>query len=331
MNVTYSSLLPETEKDLIISQLKSQVFELEQNEKNFNSLNLRLRSIQSEANILSEEKLRLEYELKQKIETTDKHIFELRQTLENTQLDLSDKIQVNKKLFADNNNFYRIVESRNVELNEIKEDRNRIIDENAELRERVRELESLQLNDRSNLNSLRNQLDLSNRELEKALSNSNDLNEALKSIQNERTNLSIKNEEFKRDIANLNNLIRKKDESLSFATKNIDDLNNSSQAYKMKNLELEKKINQLTGDINQLNVALSNEKNVKNSIEKSNNQLELLLNEKDKENRKLFADNSELRSQLDKSNLDIKIYNNELEKLKSHIYVLTEQNQVVSV
>ncbi len=54
MNLTYSPRIHEGEKDLIISQLKSQVFELEQNEKNFNNLNLRVRSLQSEANILSE-------------------------------------------------------------------------------------------------------------------------------------------------------------------------------------------------------------------------------------------------------------------------------------
>ena len=58
-NTAYSPKIQENEKDLIISQLESQVFELEQNEKNFNSLSLKVRSLQSEVNLVSEEKLRL--------------------------------------------------------------------------------------------------------------------------------------------------------------------------------------------------------------------------------------------------------------------------------
>ena len=115
---------------------------LKQNEKNFNSLNLKVRALQSEVNVVSEEKLRLEYELKQRVESTDKQILDLRQTVENLQLELSDKIQVNKKLFSDNNNFYRLVEARNAEINDIKDDRNRIIDENSELRERLSQYET---------------------------------------------------------------------------------------------------------------------------------------------------------------------------------------------
>ena len=37
-----------SEKDILISQLKSQIFELEQNEKNFNALNHKFKNIQNE-------------------------------------------------------------------------------------------------------------------------------------------------------------------------------------------------------------------------------------------------------------------------------------------
>lgn len=36
------------EKDVLISQLKAQVFELEQNERNFNGLNQKFRNLQNE-------------------------------------------------------------------------------------------------------------------------------------------------------------------------------------------------------------------------------------------------------------------------------------------
>jgi len=42
------SKIDNCEKDILISQLKSQIFELEQNEKNFSNLNAKFRKIQSE-------------------------------------------------------------------------------------------------------------------------------------------------------------------------------------------------------------------------------------------------------------------------------------------
>jgi hypothetical protein len=37
-----------SEKDLLISQLKAEVFELQQNEKSYNNLNLKYRNLQNE-------------------------------------------------------------------------------------------------------------------------------------------------------------------------------------------------------------------------------------------------------------------------------------------
>lgn len=330
MNLTYSPRIHEGEKDLIISQLKSQVFELEQNEKNFNNLNLRVRSLQSEANILSEEKLRLEYELKQKTESTDKLILDLRHTIESLQLELSDKIQVNKKLYSDNTNFYKMLDARNNELNDLTDDRNRIIDENSELRERLAQLESSQVHDKNNISSLKNQVEIVNRELDKSSNNISDLNDALRSAQSENNSLAVKLEENKREISNLNGLLKRKEDSLVYSSKTIDELNANIQGLKGKNLELERKISQLSSEANQINNNFNNEKNIRASIEKSNQQLEGLLSEKDSENRKLFSDNAELKSQLERSTLETKIYINELEKLKNHIYALTEQNQILS-
>src|SRR5690606_20969696 len=89
------------EKDLLISQLKSQVFEYEQNEKNFNNLQSKYRALQNEFDLVSEEKLRLEYELKQRTELLNKQIAELRNEKENLQNNLNDKLALNKKLFND--------------------------------------------------------------------------------------------------------------------------------------------------------------------------------------------------------------------------------------
>lgn len=61
----------------LISQLKSHIFELEQAEKNYNLLNTQYKSLQKEIAYNSEEHLRLEHDLKQRIDTQDRKIKEL--------------------------------------------------------------------------------------------------------------------------------------------------------------------------------------------------------------------------------------------------------------
>lgn len=45
---SYDSRLNSSEKDILISQLKAQIFEFEQNEKNFSLLNQKYRNLQNE-------------------------------------------------------------------------------------------------------------------------------------------------------------------------------------------------------------------------------------------------------------------------------------------
>ena len=101
-----------SERDLI-SQLKSQIFDLEQNQKSYEALQTKFKSLSNDASILNEEKMRLEYELKQKTETSNKIISDLQTELENLQNTLNEKLATNKTLFNDNNNLFASLEARN--------------------------------------------------------------------------------------------------------------------------------------------------------------------------------------------------------------------------
>lgn len=329
MNVTYSPRVEESEKDIIISQLKAQVFELEQNEKNFSALQLKVKALNNEVGMLSDEKLRLEYELKQRCEMSDKQISELRNANDSLQMELSEKIQVNKKLFADNNSLFRLKESLNQEINELKLQINNLIDENAAFRGRNDQLERTLNAEKSNCGVARSQCDQLQMKLDNANRTIGDLNDALRNTQEQNQQGNLRNEESRREIANLNAQLKRKDDNLAFSAKQIDDLNNTCQHLKAQLCDTERKLNQQNGENLQLNNSLNAERNLRNSLERSNEQMEVLIAEKDKENRKLFADNTELRAQFDRSGIDNKILGNEVEKLKSHILVLTEQNQTV--
>ena len=110
MNLTYSPTLQNSEKDLIISQLKAQIFELEQNEKNFNSLTHKFRNIQGEFTQLSEEKLRMEFDHRQKTDGVEKINHTIQLDNDSLRHELTEKVNINKKLYSDNENFYNFIE-----------------------------------------------------------------------------------------------------------------------------------------------------------------------------------------------------------------------------
>ena len=135
------------EKDTLISQLKSQIFDLEQNEKNYNNLQIKYKSLSNENAILNEEKLRLEYELKQKTEASNKIIADLQNENENLQNALNEKQATNKSLFNDNNNLFASLEAKTNEANSLREalaERDELLDKlNEEKRVLERNLAAL--------------------------------------------------------------------------------------------------------------------------------------------------------------------------------------------
>ena len=100
-------------KDNLINKLKSQVFDLEQNAKDYNILQAKCKQLANETSILEEEKIRLEYELKQKTQNSNKIISELQTEKENLQNTLNEKLITNKTLFNDNNNLFQTLEEKN--------------------------------------------------------------------------------------------------------------------------------------------------------------------------------------------------------------------------
>ena len=108
-----------SDKDNIINKLKTQIFDLEQNAKDYSVLQTKCKKLANEASILNEEKMRLEYELKQKAETSDKIINELQSEKENLQNALNEKLITNKTLFNDNNNLFSSLEAKNQEVEDL--------------------------------------------------------------------------------------------------------------------------------------------------------------------------------------------------------------------
>jgi chromosome segregation ATPase len=231
-------------KSLIISQLKSQIAQLEEDDKAYNCLLQKYRQLQNEYQLVNESKLHLEYELKQKNETTNKIVNELKCQNIDLSNELKDKTNIYQKLYADNANLFRNLEDRK------KENENfcKAVADNENLINHISqdkaqcEHDAMVLNDTSKKNendikTLCNQLD--NLKLKNKTQN-DELNKTNCEMNNNQKCLN----DVKCDNANLNNQINMKNSSLdtvqkqlAIANKTIVDLQNE-----LSNLEREHNI-----------------------------------------------------------------------------------------
>ena len=106
--------------DSQISDLKTRLFDLEQQEKDFNALSQKLAQLKKEYAILTNTKNRLEQELKQKDDSYNQRISNLRAENENLQQSYNEKLALNKKLFTDNDALEKEIELRDAELNDLR-------------------------------------------------------------------------------------------------------------------------------------------------------------------------------------------------------------------
>ena len=106
--------------DSTISNLKSRLFDLDQQEKDHNALKAKLSQLRNQFQLLTSTKNKLEQELKQKDDTYNQRICNLRSENENLQLSYNEKLSLNKKLFTENDLLEKEIEDRDNELNELR-------------------------------------------------------------------------------------------------------------------------------------------------------------------------------------------------------------------
>ena len=314
-------------KTLKISQLKSQLIQLEEDDKAYNDLLKKYRQLQNEYQLINEAKNHLEYEIRQKNETTCKILNDLKCQNIDLANELNEKNSIYQKLYSDNENLFRNLEDRKQEnenfcktvadnenmINNISQDKSQC------------ENEAMILNDTSkknqdNINKLCNQLD----SLKLKNQNQNDELNA-KNIEVNKNQKCLN--EVKSDNTNLNNKINMKNSSLdtiqkqlSIANKSIldlqNELNNLEQAYAKGKEQLEN-----------LKANYQNEHYKRIQAENDNAKLEGILKDRDNTLSKLTCINEALKRDQDKLlNLKDKLMS-DVERYKNHIQVLTEQTE----
>ena len=312
-------------KSLKISQLKSQILQLEENDKAYNALLQKYRQLQNEYQLINDAKIHLEYELKQKNETTNKILNDLKCQNMDLANELSEKNTIYQKLTADNTNLFHNLEDRK------KENENfcRTVSENENMINHITndktqfEHDAMILNDTSKKNeeNIKNLCDQLNCLKLKNQNQNDELNAKNMEINDNQKCLN----EVQCDNANLNNQINLKNSSLdnihsqlALANKSIADLTAEINA---KRGEYEK------GKVQLQNLQLNFQNEHENRIraENDNMKLEGVLKEKEDTLKKLNYVNDSLKCDRGKLCDDKNKLMNDLERYKSHAMILTDQ------
>ena len=314
-----------TSKSLKISQLKSQLIQLEEDDKAYNELLQKYRQLQKEYQLMNDSKLRLEYELKQKTENSNKILQDLKSQNIDLTDELNEKNSIYEKLFADNTNLLHNLDERNKENEDFCKtamDNDKLIEllnqEKNQCEKDAYDLDTTAKKNEKEINNLCNELDslkLKNQSQDDELTRKNiELNNNTKTLN-----------DLKETNDNLNNQLKLKNASLdtiqnqlNLANKSIlelqKELNNLEQSHNINNDQLQK-----------MKIDYQNEHNKRLQAEDDNVKLESILKDRDDTMKKLTYVNDALKSDREKLINGKNKLMADVETYKNHIMVLNDQ------
>ena len=313
--------------DSTISNLKSRLFDLEQQEKDRNALAQKLAQLKKDFQILTSTKNKLEQELKQKDDSYNQRINSLRSDNENLQLSYNEKLALNKKLFTENDALEKEIEQRDNELNDL---RNKLKDMNNQLGQSLvdkgdleNQVQKLKAIKNSQLNDI-NKLTKENKNLSEIIT---DQDKKLQRAQDEIALMNNKSNENDADIQNLNIKLRGLMDDISNTQNVLNRNNGENRDLDEKLCELNNQCENLKCENANLNSNIIKEKALRADKEKQSQNLNNIINEHENQindlNNKYNSLNA-MYSMTTSDNKNSQIQNN---KLKEHIMILTQQNQ----
>ena len=310
-----------------ISQLKSQLVQLEEDDKAYNDLLQKYRQLQNEYQLINEAKLHLEYELRQKNETTNKILNDLKAQNMDLTNELNEKENIYKKLYADNTNLFRNLEERK------KENENfcKVVEENENMINHITQDKAQCEHDAMLLNetSKKNENDIQNlcNQLENLKLKSRAQNDELTKKNLEMNNNQKCLNEVKNDNANLNNQINLKISSLDTIQKQLTIANQSIVDMQNELNNLEKSHSLGLNQLENIKINFKNEHEKRVQAENDNVRLEGILKDKEDNMNKLSSINGQLKADRDKLVVTKNKLLDDLDKYKNHIMILTEQTE----
>ena len=318
------------ELDCVLSNLKSELFEKQQNVKDYCALEAKFIQLQNDLKMLSDEKNCLECELCRVGDEGNKLICNLKVENENLKNELNEKNSMNKKLYGDNNNLFQVLEGKTNDNQNLQDQMchqenilQRLNNDKINLEGTILNLSQLRdqhMKDIQNLNIQINLLNKNSNELDNTLRNKNceniqiinEFNNA-KNINNDLCNV-LKTKECA--LMQIQQELCMANETLSRLEKDLSCLNFSNN----KNNE----------EIVCVNNNLVKEASYKNELENDNSKLNCLINDRNALIQKITNENNILKCSNTNINSDNNCLNSKIEAYKKHILILTDQNEKLS-
>ena len=317
------------EKDILISQLKAHIFELELREKDYNILKERYCNLENEVAALNECKLNLEYEKKMRDEKYNASINSLIGENETLQVKFNEKLSCNKNLYSENNCLGKEIEVKESQICDMKIKLNDLI-------------KSVQVNEAERNNLQRAIHDLNEIKFANGvkITQLREDNETLKSIVKEQEkNLDISNNHkicLSNDlnlkncqIQDLNNEIQKKISEENKLQNNLGRITCSNLDFKEDAKNCDIQLNLLKCENNDLKNNLCKETTISHSTHQKNVQMNSILIDREQKITMINQDIEAIKTlqgQAANKNCFLKEEN---AKLKNHILVLSDLNQIL--
>ena len=318
------------ELDKVISQLKSELFEKQQNVKDFNCLQCKFNDLLNNLEMANREKSNIECELRQLGNDSSKCITDLRTENENLLVELDEKISNNKKLYNDNNGLFHNLEEQTKDNQNLRDSIceqeqliNHLNEEKANLEKEIFHLNQIKEQDLNTINNLNNQINNFNQK-NKELENLNkDINEKNNKIICEINNAKNINNNLINDLKNKEALFISKQNELSAANDTLNKLENNLAA-------LNNDHNNNKNQINNLNNNIAKETSIRTQLEKSNQKLNCLINDRNNQINKLNNENNALNETISNLDNDNNTLEAHIQAYKKHLMILLNQNDALA-
>jgi len=211
------------QKDLLISQIKAEIFELKQNERDYLDLASQLRNIEHRYNLLQEEKLRAEVDFKSRNDLNFKTIANLKTDIDTLKSNIAESNIEYQELKAENQAVKDIAEQRDVSIKKLKLEVADALEQNDNLAQQRRALES-------DLAALREEKRRVIAKIDNAAGNLDDLNhknaeleKIIKELEYDQTTLDRQNAQLQASIENLTSELRTREDNLETVERQVAD------------------------------------------------------------------------------------------------------------
>lgn len=272
----------------------------------------------------------MEYELKQKTETTSKQIHDLKYDIENLQLNLNEKISLNKKLYNDNNLLYKTLENKNTEIDsllfqisELEERKERLIQDNNNLERNVMSLQETK-------NSQKTRIDGLIIDLERMKKISEENERLIKRQDSEKIDFMSKLDETRFELKNTLGKLKSREDNFGLSQRQLEEANKTILNLQNNISELDQQYTRAKLEMNSLNSSLVKERNMRLDAEKNIDNLQIYLKERSSENKQLSIDLETLRIQNERLNMEKMKNLGEIDMYKNHVITLSEANDKVN-